>query len=63
MWNNRTGQSEQEAMGPSSQRQSHQANISKHPPQPMQPVAQDKSCTSGKVEFVCMHPYGLMKPD
>lgn len=57
MWN-RTGQSDQEAMGPgsSSQHQSHPAHNSMHPPQPMQQtVAQDKSCGSGKLEHVCIH--------
>ncbi|CAJ1076430.1 trinucleotide repeat-containing gene 6A protein isoform X1 [Xyrichtys novacula] len=46
MWN-RTGNSGQEAMGQPSQHQSHPAHSSKHPPQPMHPVGQDKSCTSG----------------
>ncbi|XP_026181997.1 trinucleotide repeat-containing gene 6A protein isoform X2 [Mastacembelus armatus] len=46
MWN-RTGQSDQENMAPSSQHQSHPAHSSMHPPQPMQPPVQDKSCTSG----------------
>lgn len=56
MWN-RTKQSDQEAMGPSSQHQSLPPHSSKHPSQPMQPVAQDKSCSSGKLEFVCMRLY------
>lgn len=47
MWN-RTGQSEQEAMGPSSQHQSQPPHGMKHPPQPMQP-AQDKS--SGELKY------------
>ncbi|XP_078141021.1 trinucleotide repeat-containing gene 6A protein-like isoform X2 [Centroberyx gerrardi] len=48
MWN-KTGQSDQEAMamGPPPQHQSHQSQGSMHPPQPMQPPAQDKSCNSG----------------
>ncbi|XP_068192050.1 trinucleotide repeat-containing gene 6A protein-like isoform X2 [Antennarius striatus] len=45
MWN-KTGQSDQEAMG-TSQHQVHPPNGSKHPPQPMQPLAQEKSCSSG----------------
>lgn len=49
MWN-RPGQSEQEAIGPSSQGQPHPSHGSAHPPQPMQPAAQDKSSTSGKTE-------------
>lgn len=53
MWN-RTNQSDQEAMGPSSQHQSLPPHNSKHPSQPMQPVAQDKSCGSGKLELVCV---------
>lgn len=49
MWN-RPGQSEQEAMGPPSQSQPHPPHGSAHPPQPMQPVAQDKSSTSGETD-------------
>ncbi|XP_067332253.1 trinucleotide repeat-containing gene 6A protein-like isoform X1 [Channa argus] len=44
MWN-RTGQSDQDNMGPSSQ--SHSAHSVVHPPQPMQPPAKEKSCSSG----------------
>lgn len=50
MWN-RTGQSDQEVMGPSSQH--HSSHSSNHPPQPIQPITQDKSCTSGKLKTVC----------
>ncbi|XP_068605700.1 trinucleotide repeat-containing gene 6A protein-like [Brachionichthys hirsutus] len=46
MWN-RTGQLDQEATGPPSQHQVHPPHGSKHPPQPMQPLAKDKSCSSG----------------
>lgn len=68
MWN-RTGQSDQEVMGPSSQHQSHPPHGLKHPPQPMQAIVQDKSCSSGKLESVFMHLYvgdrvkrGYMEP-
>lgn len=50
MWNG-TAQTDQEPLGSSSQRQSNPPHSSKHPPQPMQPVAQDKS--SGKLKFAC----------
>ncbi|XP_022064225.1 trinucleotide repeat-containing gene 6A protein isoform X2 [Acanthochromis polyacanthus] len=43
MWN-RSGQPDQETMGPSSQHQSHPAHSSM---QPMQHINQDKSCSSG----------------
>ncbi|XP_034395185.1 trinucleotide repeat-containing gene 6A protein-like isoform X2 [Cyclopterus lumpus] len=54
---NRSGQSDQESVGPSTQHQSHPARNSMPPPphphphpapppQPMQPHAQDKSCSS-----------------
>uniref|UniRef100_A0A3Q1HCD4 TNRC6 PABC binding domain-containing protein n=1 Tax=Anabas testudineus TaxID=64144 RepID=A0A3Q1HCD4_ANATE len=46
MWN-RTGQTEQENTGPPPQHKSHPAQILKHPSQPMQPSAQEKSCSSG----------------
>lgn len=46
MWNG-TAQTDQEALGSSSQRQSNPQHASKHPPQPMQPVAQDKG--TGKI--------------
>lgn len=52
MWN-RTGQTEQENTGPPPQHKSHPAQILKHPSQPMQPSAQEKSCSSGKL-FACM---------
>lgn len=47
MWNG-TAQTDQESLGSSSQRQSNPPHSSKHPPQPMQPAAQDKS--SGKLK-------------
>lgn len=46
MWNG----TDQEPLG-SSQRQSNPPHSAKHPPQPMQPVAQDKG--SGKLTFAC----------
>lgn len=57
MWNG-TGQSNQEAIGPPSQHQSHPTHGSMQPPQPMQPLAQDKSCNSGKLEYL----YNLYQP-
>lgn len=57
MWNG-TGQSSQEAIGPPSQHQSHPTHGSMQPPQPMQPLAQDKSCNSGKLEYL----YNLYQP-
>lgn len=50
MWNG-TAQTDQEPLGSSSQRQSNPPYSSKHPPQPKQPVEQDKS--SGKLKFAC----------
>lgn len=46
MWNG-TPQTDPETLG-SSQRQSNPSHGSKHPPPPMQPVAQDNS--SGKIK-------------
>ncbi|XP_061557520.1 trinucleotide repeat-containing gene 6A protein-like isoform X3 [Phycodurus eques] len=46
MWN-RTGQSDQDNMGPSSQHQSHTSHGSTHHSQPMQPHEQDKGGCSG----------------
>lgn len=56
MWN-RNGQSDQEAMGPSSQHQPHPTHSSKHPPQTMQPIAQDKGSSSGMLLYVCIEPF------
>lgn len=50
MWNG-TAQTDQELLCSSSQRQSNPPHSSKHPPQSIQPVAQDKS--AGKLKFAC----------